>query len=216
MPMKTAWIRLLNVAFLPLVSWGIGNAQPAPGPRPREPYPPELARRQYPEAPGSYVTDLRPILRELARHYPEHNSEIVKQAEKLATPTKARLELRRIVTDNARETEGVTSIVAIGLHPSLAMAYGAFHETIIRLSAAFDRFPKEKGPLGELAVTYTFMNQSSTVILLRRNAVVWVRAEGLYRGSKTDTSGIYLPDPGLEDRAIALARTIDQLLISAK
>jgi hypothetical protein len=46
--------------------------------------------------------------------------------------------------------------------------------------------------------------------------VVWVRAEALYRASKTDNSGTYVPDPGLEDRVLTLARTIDQLLISAK
>jgi hypothetical protein len=80
----------------------------------------------------------------------------------------------------------------------------------------FDRFPKEKGILGELAVI-SRIQPGVGIILLRRNAVIWLDCNAPYWSSKIDRSKrSYRPDPGLEDRAIALARTIDQLLIGAK
>jgi hypothetical protein len=175
-----------------------------------------FVERQYPEVPSSYVTDLRPVLRELAKRYPELSEEILKQVEKPGSARRDRLELRRILVDNEREMEEESSIIAIRAYPNLAGAMLGFGRTLDQLSAAFERWPKEKGPLGEIAATFTYERTSSSVILLRRNVVVWVHCDGRHRSSKTDRSGNYLPDPGLEDRAIQFARALDELLINAK
>lgn len=167
---------------------------------------------------GSNITDLRPMLRELARFYPENASELEKVANSDQAPTVAPVKLTRIISENEEESVVATRGAKVFLCGSTPEAKAELQRIRRALAASFGPFPTEKGLLGDEAFMKSRSGWSTTILFRRRNAVVFLGYRRPVRSSKKDRTKPLesILDQALEPDAITLAKTLDQLLISAR
>ena len=168
--------------------------------------------------PNANVSDLRPLLGELVRFYPESSAKIQELANTGSTLTKTRVNLSKMISEDEEESVYARRGAQVFLCRSVAEAKAELARIRRGLAAVFNPFPPEKGTLGDAAFIRLHPMHSASVLYRRRNAVVYIAFRAPFRRSKPDHSRPYetIPDPTLEQKAITLAKTLDQLLISAK
>ena len=164
------------------------------------------------------ITDLSSVLKEVATLYPESSSGARDHTFQGSVVTETRINLSRTISENEVERVRAQAGAKISLCDSIAEAEAELSRRSERMPVPFDPFPEARGTLGEAAAFRSEPARSIIIFFRRRNAVVYVGYEAPARGQKKGRDRPYqtIPAPTIEEKAITLAKTIDQLLISAK